>query len=358
MGNAQYYYLDDSNKPQGPFTVEQMAALMLSGTVTQETKVAAAGDMNWKPVSEQSWMNQEVNGAGASVGFARGGVGVEPGPCPKCGQELTGWSVPVKCPHCGYMLRPATDSFWSNMHFSARHLFTLRGRATRKEYWALNVGMLPIVFLWFILLIADFCYICATGVGESDPMGDMFSVLESWMILFTVTYAILLLPYTFVTGRRLHDIGHSAWWSGLVFALCVGSVYSGVPAMGEYKKLIAEPMKEIATRYEQNESASAEAAVRLAAAAREEGNEELAQEIERKQRESMEQAAVVMKQQMKELELKLCDPRVTVQSRQLMLVTVLNLLSTLCGILLLVLGLIDSKRGPNKYGPSLKYPRG
>lgn len=357
MGNAQYYYLDDSNKPQGPFTVEQMAALMLSGAVTQETKVAAAGDSHWKPVSEQPWFTdgQVQNGAGETAGFARGGVGVEPGLCPKCGKELTGWSVPVKCPHCGYQLRPTTDSFWSNMLYAGRQLFTLRGRATRKEYWAFTVGMIPIGLLWCFLMGVGFvAFLTELDLESGNEWELFFSVWPKFGTLMVVTYAILCIPCFFLLGRRLHDLGKSAWWAGLMMLLSIGGMYMIMPAMENVRNTIEKPLQELQEEYISHQLAASEAAERLAAAAREKGDETLALEIEEKNRKDAEIASAA-------LEKKIEGIFFTAEYRSgtySLMYSLLSLVNSLCSIIILVLGCIDSQRGPNKYGPSIKYPRG
>ncbi|MBQ3241160.1 MAG: DUF805 domain-containing protein [Akkermansia sp.] len=361
MGNAQYYYLDDSNRPQGPFTVEQLAALMLSGTVTQETKVAAAGDSNWKPVSEQTWFEngQVKNGAGESVGFARGGVGVEPGACPKCGKELTGWSVPLKCPHCGYQLRPNGESFWANMLYAGRQLFTLRGRATRKEYWAFTVGMIPIFLLWlFLLAVGLAIFLMELDFDSESEIELLFSVWPKFGMLMVVTYGILCIPCFFLLGRRLHDLGKSAWWSGLMMLISVAGMYMCIPAMEEIRMSMEKPLQEMTSEFIENQTAAAEAAQRLAAAAREKGDEALAREIEEKNMKDAELAGVNFEKKIDNLFYKV-EHNTTAQLTTFSVVSgLLSLVNSLCSIIILVLGCIDSRRGPNKYGPSIKYPRG
>lgn len=361
MGNAQYYYLDDSNKPQGPFTVEQLAALMLSGTVTQETKVAAAGDPHWKPVSEQAWFadGQVKNGAGETAGFARGGVGVEPGACPKCGKELTGWTVPVKCPHCGYQLRPTTDGFWSNMLYAGRQLFTLRGRATRKEYWAFTVGMIPICLLWLLLLGVGFgFFLMESGLDNGNELELFFSVWSKFGILMVVTYAILCIPCFFLLGRRLHDLGKSAWWAGLMMLLSVAGMYMMIPVMENFRESVEKPIQVMTSEFIDNQAAAQQAAQRLAAAAREKGDEKLALEIEEKAEKDAEMAGDVFEKKIDHLFVSVERQAAFKPTFFTLMCHLLSLVNTLCSIIILVLGCIDSQRGPNKYGPSIKYPRG
>ena len=358
MGSAQYYYLNESNKPQGPFTIEQMAALMLSGAVTQETKVALAGDSNWKPLSEQPWVQngQVVTGAGESAGFARGGVGVEPGPCPKCSHELTGWTVPNQCPSCGYRLRPSSDSFWSYMLHSCRRMFSLRGRATRKEYWAFCVAMMPAFFLWMFLFIAGVVYLSMELVATEFDLKQFMEIWPSIGLYMVVLYGIFCIPWFFLYGRRLHDLGMSAWWGALILTVSLGSMYTIIPLVqdiAERGQSVIIPMTE---EYIQNETAASEAAARLAKEAQDKGDEALAKEIMRKRRVD---AALAQKEFERSMDTKLNGLYINPENPSLMILSALsNILSTLAGLAALVIGLIDSKRGPNKYGPSIKYPRG
>ncbi|MBQ3143464.1 MAG: DUF805 domain-containing protein [Akkermansia sp.] len=359
MGSAQYYYLNDSNKPQGPFTIEQMAALMLSGAVTQETKVALAGDANWKPLSEQPWVQngQVVTGAGESAGFARGGVGVEPGQCPKCSHELTGWTVPHRCPSCGYRLRPASDSFWAYMMHSLRRMFSLRGRATRKEYWAFCVAMIPVTFLWFFLLLAGIAYMGMELFVADDFDYDKF--MQIWPgigMYIVVLYAMFCIPWFFLYGRRFHDLGLSAWWGALILAISIGSMYLIIPLMQDFGEKSQATIVPITETYIQNETAAGEAAARLAKEARDKGDEALAQDIMKKRRAD---AALSLKELERDIEKQLNELYKNPQHTSLMILSALsNIFSTLAGLAALVIGFIDSKRGPNKYGPSIKYPRG
>lgn len=359
MGSAQYYYLNDSNKPQGPFTIEQMAALMLSGAVTQETKVALAGDANWKPLSEQPWVQngQVVTGAGESAGFARGGVGVEPGPCPKCSHELTGWTVPNQCPSCGYRLRPASDSFWAYMMHSLRRMFSLRGRATRKEYWAFCVAMIPVTFLWFFLLLAGIAYMGMELFVADDFDYDKFMQIWPGMGMYIVVlYAMFCIPWFFLYGRRFHDLGLSAWWGALILTISTGSMYLIIPMTESFAENAMETIVPITETYIQNETAAGEAAARLVNEARDNGNEALAQDIMKKRRID---AALAQRELERDIEKQLNELYNNPQNTSLMLLSALsNIFSTLAGLAALVIGFIDSKRGPNKYGPSIKYPRG
>ena len=70
-------------------------------------------------------------------------------------------------------------------------------------------------------------------------------------------------------------------------------------------------------------------------------------------------AALAQKEFERSMDTKLNGLYINPENSSLMILSALsNILSTLAGLAALVIGLIDSKRGPNKYGPSIKYPRG
>ena len=87
---------------------------------------------------------------------------------------------------------------------------TTNGRAQRSEYWwwtffssLIGVGL---SFLFVGLMFSD------TGNGMSDE--SYFVILFIALLAYVVVFAI---PSLAVLGRRLHDIGWSAWWILLIF---------------------------------------------------------------------------------------------------------------------------------------------
>lgn len=360
MGDSLYYYLDDSNTPQGPFTVQQMAALMMSGTVTQETRVAAAGDSDWKPAGEQAWMKDGQSEEAESMpgGFARGGVGVEPGNCPKCGEALTGWSVPDKCAACGYRMRPASNGFWANMLFAGRRLFSARGRATRKEYWACQVGLLPFACLWCILLVVGMGFIFVEGYKVTVDIADLGSALTSVFIFSSIMYVVFMLPYLFIGIRRLHDLGRSGWWVGLITAVGLLSIISSYPV---YNQLTEESLKQISiieAKYDNRVEQISQAHEEEYMAAVQRGDMEAAEQVSKEIQEEIKEAHKQKDKDIDKAELSMYLNLYKQSPHWLIISGVFSILSSVGSLMWLVIGFIDSKRGPNKYGPSIKYPRG
>ncbi len=61
------------------------------------------------------------------------------GSCPGCACELTAPSgiLPARCPSCGYRFRAVNiHDLWQNFVLALRKTFVLRGRAPRIEYWS------------------------------------------------------------------------------------------------------------------------------------------------------------------------------------------------------------------------------
>jgi hypothetical protein len=58
-----YYYLDSSNQPKGPHTLEQLSQLAQEGAISAETMLAAEGDPDWK-----SWRDVSSGAPGVPGG--------------------------------------------------------------------------------------------------------------------------------------------------------------------------------------------------------------------------------------------------------------------------------------------------
>lgn len=130
-------------------------------------------------------------------------------PCEKCtgAVPLEEGKIPVRCPHCGYYLRPENDSMWSHFCFVLRHRYaSWKGRCTRKEIWSF------ILFSHLILLLPAFlCFLildsrvpsCSCAAGHAGP----FYIA---ILIATIIYIPFIgIPQLFLFARRLHDIGMS-----------------------------------------------------------------------------------------------------------------------------------------------------
>mgnify|MGYP002009423846 CR=1 FL=1 len=78
-------------------------------------------------------------------------------------------------------------------HVYLEDIFTIAGRASRKEYWGSDLIMFPLFFV--VVFITTFI-----SFTLSDLIGNIFVV---WIFIGTTTCAI----------RRMHDVGKSGWYS-------------------------------------------------------------------------------------------------------------------------------------------------
>lgn len=90
---------------------------------------------------------------------------------------------------------------------------TTKGRAQRSEYW------------WWYLFVTGTMYTTFFALGFSLAANDPSRTSDQEMrntflfmgLLFLVFIAVFAIPSLAVLGRRLHDIGWSAWWILLIF---------------------------------------------------------------------------------------------------------------------------------------------
>ncbi len=222
--------------------------------------------------------------------------------CPVCRGAIPLGDLPEKCPHCSHRLGATHAGFFADMLRPFFLYFTIRGRATRREYWSfsLTFGVLDtLLSIYFsgMLMIAPLIARCEVPNKFADILlwgGGISGAL--WLLLFV--------PYCTVTARRLHDINYSAWWMG---ASVVINFLTYVT--------VALIIEEVASVLELPRILDGD----------------------------------LTRQTMAEL-----LERVIAPWRSL--AEVLGLLGNALGILIFVFCLLDSQRGSNKYGPSSKYP--
>ena len=97
-------------------------------------------------------------------------------------------------------------SFGDAIRKCFRKYATFKGRASRREYW------------WFTLLFVMFAWPLMLSEFENGLAYQLLS-----FIYFVATVAVLL-PWTAVWVRRLHDTGRSGWHTFWVFVPLVGVV--------------------------------------------------------------------------------------------------------------------------------------
>ncbi|MBL0691336.1 MAG: DUF805 domain-containing protein [SAR324 cluster bacterium] len=122
--------------------------------------------------------------------------------------------------------------------------FTLRGRASRAEYWTfilINLIVPSIFFLLILLVMIVIIYILTLGISAGADMGvgagvamaitGSIYILDEYIItplsgLFSILITITSLTLTI---RRLHDSNKSAWFL----------LYFLIPVVGVFIVLIA-----------------------------------------------------------------------------------------------------------------------
>lgn len=130
-----YYYLNENKEPRGPHTLDELRALLATGKLQPETRAARRGSANWGTLGELLAAPTES----ATIVLPPPPAAPSAGSCPVCACELTAPNniLPERCPSCGYRFRALNiHDLWQNFVLTLRKTFVLRGRAPRIEYWS------------------------------------------------------------------------------------------------------------------------------------------------------------------------------------------------------------------------------
>ena len=156
----EYYYLNENREPQGPHTLDELRALLATGKLQPDTKAARKGDSTWRDL--QAVLDTPVQPLSAPPQSAPAGT------CPACATELsaTNNQLPEQCPACGYRLRAFNiHDLWQNFVLALRKSFTIKGRAPRIEYWSFVLFSTIIVQVFLTVL-----QIVAVGMLPEDTL--------------------------------------------------------------------------------------------------------------------------------------------------------------------------------------------
>ncbi len=203
-----YYYLNSYRQPVGPLTEEQLKSAIHTEALLPESLVLPQGYGEWVSLSSLPEMAEEL------AAIANSSMGA----CPSCGKDITGFIMPARCPHCGYeMALPPEDreNMWKHFVFSMKKSFTLRGRATRMEYWSffLFSGIIQMVFQSVATTVIPLIFFLA-DTGRVWIESEEYQLILGVVILLVslIPALLMMIPYITVSVRRLHDIGASGWW--------------------------------------------------------------------------------------------------------------------------------------------------
>lgn len=224
MFGVNFFYLNERQEPQGPFTRDELLNLLNSGSITRSTLAAAAGDETWKPLADVLKLPELPAGAAAPPPLPEGDLGQ----CPFCRQPLRGATTPADCPHCHQHLHPGTDALWANFVYAFKRFLSFRGRATRTEFWSFYLFSYIISYIPGMILCCA-CMPLGTMAGlmseESDGSLAAGLLLIGLVLLYLLVSLLMVLPYWATTVRRLHDRNHSGWlllWPPAVLVLLTG----------------------------------------------------------------------------------------------------------------------------------------
>ncbi len=337
----RYYYLTPARtKPLGPHTTTELRNMLVSGAISAATEVAAEGDKQWvplghvlinqptslpplpalPPIPDATETLPPVPGSIPPVNIqfvpqpppATDGAA---GACPACGQELQteGLQLPPACPHCKHHLRPQRDTMWQYARAAFTRPFTWKGRSTRKEYWS--------TFLFYMLIVVPLgtiatLVVLACTFSRLNTTTDIQKIIASpdmlpvWITggVMGILLLYFILVFLAVSSRRLHDIGRSAWWLVAYVVIYFGWLGLYLYRMYEYLSNINWQL--------------------IMAIDDEESLEARIEEI---------------------------SDRISLMYYEGTL-GLLYLAVAILGVCLLVFSVKDSSAGPNKYGPSTKYP--
>ncbi len=105
---------------------------------------------------------------------------------------------------------PANTS-WFNFFKSAyfgKNYFSIKGRASRREYLA--VSLLFILYYFLLSFLILFIAMISVLTGETIIIIKILSI---------VLYCYLIIPLITMSVRRFHDINMSGWWTLLLTPL-------------------------------------------------------------------------------------------------------------------------------------------
>lgn len=171
-----YYYLDATNTPQGPFSLEQLKALLAQNVITPQTLVAANGAATWTPIIQIL----------ASVPASAARFSANGSYCPDCNRPVDfGCS---RCAACGRLFLPQKRSPFGYFAQCISLYATFSGRATRAEYWS----------FYLVSCLISLIGLCLLPVLQGAAI-----------VLFILIGLALVVPSLAVTWRRLHDAGYS-----------------------------------------------------------------------------------------------------------------------------------------------------
>lgn len=232
----KYFHLTPDKQTRGPYSAAEMRALRASGAIDDDTLAAAAGETAWRPYRE---LNLGEESGAEPPPIAPRALGA----CPFCGQEIVALETPAECPHCGKTLHPGTGNLWLNFLSCMRRYVCFRGRAGRTEFWSFFLFYFLITYVvsnvwdFAVMGLYDIPFDLKEQVRAAGESAAVFALMKQYWVGCLVSVAgeylfplVFVLPFYGVTVRRLHDRGHSA--ASVVLSLIgYACLYGGIAGL-------------------------------------------------------------------------------------------------------------------------------
>ena len=199
--NAQWYYTVGSEQ-KGPVGVDQIRALMSSGSLGADTLVWTSTMTEWQPLGRTPLAAATPSGP-MPVGQ---GTYASPAPAGYAAPMAGSYAAPGQygaAPYGGVpygYVPPASPGFMDALKIGFRKYVTWAGRAPRSEFW--------FFYLWYMIALV---------IGGAID-GAIASSGSSVLIFTALAGLAFILPQLAVTVRRLHDTDRSGWfyWMALI----------------------------------------------------------------------------------------------------------------------------------------------
>ena len=207
---AQWHYAE-GGATKGPFSAEQMAAMIQSGTIGPQTQVWSQAMGAWAPLAQSPLAGQAPprppQAPPSAAGMPPAGMSGVGYPSAQAAMHSAGQHAAA----AGAAFSAATGSgIVANMVAAVttclNKYVVFSGRAARPELWYYALAM----FLMNIVVAIADMVLGFIGIGIS-LLGLLFALAT-------------FLPSIAVGVRRLHDTDRSAWWLLIVFVPLIGSI--------------------------------------------------------------------------------------------------------------------------------------
>ena len=180
------WHIEQNGQSAGPFTDDQLKAMVEAKSVTAATLAWQPGFAGWRPLGETDFVHKGLLAPPPMM--APGAPYAVPGPVNGTGENLSVW---------GYFWRCVT-SYYVQFH----------GRARLKEFWSYQL-FATLIFL--AMLAIGIAVDLALGNVTLNTQADHKDAPIAVGIAFLVYYLPFFLPGLAVRIRRLHDLNISGW---------------------------------------------------------------------------------------------------------------------------------------------------